>query len=58
MRDRKKEKFSSDKTVLTRNTSKFETYIKKESDTKKETETEIEKNEIRKKRHRQKWRKM
>ena len=49
MRDRKKESFSSDKTVLTRNTSKHETNIKKERYTKKETETDIEKNAIRKK---------
>ena len=33
----KKEGFSSDKTVLTRNTSKFETNIKKGRDTKRET---------------------
>ena len=32
MRDRKKESFSSDKTVLTRNTSKHETNIKKVKD--------------------------
>ena len=43
MRDRKKESFSSDKTVLTRNTSKFETNIKKGRDTKRETETEKKK---------------
>ena len=44
MRDRKKESFSSDKTVLTRNTSKFETNIKRGRDTKREIETETDKN--------------